>query len=311
MDSNGSIVSYRAGEGSYFPRYGVEASMGLVMATVQGALKDASISADDLGVVVAGVSGIDFNGDELLIHNALKDRFAHQDIVACNDCEIAFYSGTTKFVGAVLCAGTGSNAGFFAPDGRKFVMSDYIKQSLQGGSAIAVRAIEAVFESEIGMWPETGLTGAFLDFAGAGSVGELLKRYMKEEGFSTRTKYMVPQILELAQSGDTVARVVLSAFADDLCACFSAAMDKMGMLELDCDIVLAGSVFTGRANILTGMVTERLSRYAENANIISARFEPVIGACIMGLRKKRGDYDEQAALNTAISAIKLGLTRAV
>jgi len=225
MGSNGGIVSYRAGEGSYFPRHGIDASMSLIMATVQGALTDAGIALGDLGAVVAGVSGIDFNGDELLIRDALKERFARQDIIACNDCEIAFYSGTTKSVGAALCAGTGSNAVFFAPDGRKFVMSDYIKQSLQGGSAIAARAIEAVFESEIGVRPETGLTGAYLDFAGAGSVGELLKRYMKEEGFSTRIKYMAPRILELAQSGDAVARSVLSAFADGLCACFSAAMD--------------------------------------------------------------------------------------
>jgi len=85
----------------------------------------------------------------------------------------------------------------------------------------------------------------------------------------------------------------------------------MGMLELDCDIVLAGSVFLGRANMLTGMVTERLSRYAKNANIVNARFEPVIGACIMGALKRRGDYDGQAARNTALSAKKLGLTMPV
>jgi len=307
MDSSGNILGYRVGAGSYFPRVGIKASMDVTMATVNGVLRDAAITADDLSVVVAGISGIDFDGDEIIVENALKGYFARQSIIACNDCEIAFYSGTKRFVGAVLCAGTGANAVFFAPNGRKFLVSDYFKMSLQGGTAISIRAIEAVFESKIGRWPETGLTDAFLDFSGDSSVYELLRRYMKDVSFTERIKFMTPRIMEIAQSGDIVAHYVIKSFSDELCACFNAVMNSMGMSDMFCDIVLAGGVLMSQSSILRDMIAENISRFAKNANIINAEYEPVVGACIMGIYKEFGGLDRQKSQRIRASADKRGL----
>jgi len=309
MGFNGNILSYSRTDGCYFPSAGIGFAMNFVSAAVESALKDADIEINEIDMIVAGISGIDWEGDESLVTDALKKRFGGKEIISCNDCEIAYYSGALKPVGAVICAGSGTNAALFAPGGKKFIMGDYIKSSLQGGSAIAQRAIETVFDSDLGVLPETELTKMFLDFSNDDSVFELLQRFMTEEDFSKKIKLLVPQIIEIADNGDTVAQGVLKTFADELCTCFIAGMKKMRMLELHCDIVLAGSVFMGRTNGLTTMIAKKLSRFAKNADIVNARFEPVVGACILGMLRKSANFAEDMAQNVTVSAKKLGLFR--
>jgi len=306
MGHKGNILSYSRTDGCYFPAAGIDAAMDRVSAAAGSALLRAGIGIGDIGMVVAGITGIDWEGDESLVTGALKERFGSKEIVSRNDSEIAYYSGAVKPVGAVICAGSGTNAAFFAPGGKKFILGDYVKSSLQGGSAIAKRAIEAVFESDLGVLPETGLTEAFLDFSNTENVCGLLQRYVTEEGFSQRIKSLAPRIIAIADGGDAVTRGVLRAFADELCACFLAGLKKMGMAGTRCDVVLAGSVLKGRTNGLTAMIAGNLSRSAPNAVIVNARFEPVVGACILGMLI-RADFDERTAQTVAESANGLGL----
>ena len=309
MDSRGNILSYHRTEGCYFPVDGIESAVRLIMAAVGEALEGAGVGAGDIDIIIAGITGVDWDGSEEYVNGELRKHFGNQEILVCNDCEIAYYGGAVNPVGAVLCAGTGINAAFFAPGGEKFVMGDYFKASLQGGTGIARGAIEAVFESDLGALPVTQLTKLFLDFSNCAGVPELLKKYMTSEDYLHEITPLTPRIIEIADSGDEVARGVLEAFSDGVCSCFTAAMKKMGMLELNCDIVLAGSVFMGRENGLTVMVAGDLMGSAKNANVINAGFEPIVGACILGAIKKAWDLDGRMIRNVAASAERFGLTR--
>ena len=51
------------------------------------------------------------------------------------------------------------------------------------------------------------------------------------------------------------------------------------------DIVLAGSIFKGADNPLTSRVIEGVRGRMRGAQVVQARYEPVVGACIMGLDK--------------------------
>jgi len=309
MDLKGNILSYHRTGGSYFRVSGIDSAMEYISAAAGGALNDAGISIEDVDMVVAGVTGIDWIGDDIIVSGALKERFGDRDIIACNDCEIAYYSGSMKPAGAVICAGTGINAALFSPDGSKFVMGDYLKCSIQGGSAIAKSAVEAVIESDLGVLPETRLTKLLLDYFDVDDVYGLLQKYMTADDLSGKVVSLAPRIIELADDEDKVAQDILALFADNLCACFLGAMKKMDMLQLQCDIVLAGSILRGRVNGLTLMITERLLQTAGNANIVNAGFEPVVGACIMGYLKKSADIGGHIVENVTASAGKLGLLR--
>jgi N-acetylglucosamine kinase-like BadF-type ATPase len=157
--------------------------------------------------------------------------------------------------------------------------------------------------------PETGLTRLFLDFSGDGSVYKLLYRYKTSETFSKEIISLVPRIIEIADNGDKVARNILASFTDELCGCFMAAMKMMNMEGRYCDIVLTGSVLMGRTNGLTGMIVKRISQEAKNANIINAKFEPVVGAFIMSVLKKSQNFNERLNRNIAVSAEKFDLLR--
>ena len=302
MDLAGNLLGYGRTKGIYYPREGMKAAMHVISEAVGIALGGAAATMKDVDMIVAGISGIDWEGDDIYVAGELKKEFGIEDVYACNDGEIAYYSGSVSEAGGLLCAGTGANAVFFAPDGSKFVMSDYMKSSLQGGSAIARRAIEAVFESKIGMYPETKLENMFLGHFGDSNAHELLYRAMMNPAFHSELTKTVPKILMTADEGDEVAISVLRSFSDDICANFLAGMKTMDMLDLACDVVLAGSVLKGEKNMLTAMITERLAKGAKNAAIINAKLDPIAGACILGVIKKTGSFSvemQQRALDTA------------
>jgi N-acetylglucosamine kinase-like BadF-type ATPase len=309
MDANGNVLSYRRTVGNYYPDVGIDNAMDTVMDVANGALADANITAGDLSVVVGGITGIDYEGDELVVAGALRKRFGDKEIIACNDCEIGYFSGSVKEVGAVVCGGTGLNVAIYAPGGKKFVMGDYIKHSLQGGGGVARRTIETVIEADIGVWPETKLTKLFCDFAGVDSVLKVMQKYIADEKFGRKIITLAPAIIDIADEGDEVALSVLTTYTDELCACVIGAMKKMRILERGCDIVLAGSVLKGRVNLLAQMVAKKLLQSAKNANVVNAKYEPVVGACIMGMALKAGGFGEGMAANVAATAGNFGLLR--
>ena len=309
MDSGGTILGYGRTHGTYFPNDTMDVSLRVISKAVDDALLSAQVKIKDICMIVGGIAGIDYDGDDVFVNESFREFFGVDDVHNFNDCVIAYYGGTTKAVGAVICAGTGINAAFFTPDDNLFVMSDYFKSSIQGGSAIARRAAEAVFESKIGVWSETKLEQMFLDFAQVDTTHEVLKKFILDGDFSRKITSLTPQILKIAADGDLVAQMILQNFSDDLCICFLGAMRKMQMIELDCDIVLAGSVYKGKDNYLRKVTTETLSKGAPNAKIVNARFEPVVGACIMGVNKTVGGFDKNMRQNTVSSAAKFDLNR--
>ena len=309
MDRQGKLWSDYKCEGCYFPRDGVEAALAVISKAVTNALKIAEVRIEEVEIIVAGVTGIDYEGDEAMMEEALQNIYPDIKIVVCNDCEIAYYSGSLNPIGAVICAGTGINAALFAPDGRKFVMGDYLKSSLQGGAAISKRALEAVVEADLGALAKTNLTNLFLEFSQEEKVYDLLRRFITDEEFSLEIISLVPQIIESANNNDEVARNILDSFSKELCACFLAALKRMNMLDLNCDIVLAGSVFKGPTNYLVQIMAKELLTTAKNIKIINANYEPIVGACILGVISLVGNYDEKMNENTINSAAKWGLLR--
>ena len=309
MNTAGDIVGYGRTHGTYFPRDGMNVSLGVISQAVDDALISAQLKIEDISMIVVGISGIDYEGDDIYVKDEFKLFFGVDEVHAFNDCVIAYYAGTTNPIGAVICAGTGINAAFFKPNDKIWVMSDYLKASLQGGSAIARRAAEAVFESKIGVWPETKLERLFLDLAEVNTTHEVLQKYIADKDFGWKIIKLPPQILKIALEGDFVAQMVLQSFSDELCTCFLGAMKQMKMLELNCNIVLAGSVFKGSDNYLRRITTKTLLENAKNAKIINAEFEPVVGACIMGVHKATDRFDEDMRKRAKTSAAKYDLNR--
>jgi len=311
MDDTGAIRGWGTADGAYFPDVGLDAALSHVESLASRVLAEASVSLAEIGQVVAGITGIDYPDDEEKVCAALRKILGLERVEAHNDCVIALFSGTQKPYGAVLCAGTGANAAIIRPDGSRFVMSDYMGRELQGGAALSYRALRKVFDADLGLLPPTELTRLFLDFGGQPTVFALLRESIAhEESLRRRVLGLVPQIISLAETGDRVTAALLDEMARDLCAYFIAGLRKMGMLTLAFDIVLAGSVFKGEHNPLTANIIRRLSAEAPSATIVNAKYEPVVGACVMGFLRER-DFTPQVSRRLELSAQQLGLLRTI
>lgn len=308
MRGDGFIVGRATDKGAYFPNEGMERAMEPICGAVGEALRSASVDRKEITLTVAGITGLDWPGDDALVKKTLQEKLSAKEIFACNDAVIALYSGTMRSHGAVICAGTGMNGALIDREGRQFVYGDYMEESAQGGSALALRAVRKVFDAELGLCPPTELTNLFLRQAQTSEVGALLKRYMMEDTFRRELRFLVPQILMVAEYGDQVTCGLLSEFAEQIVDYIEAGFRKMHMNPEEEEIVLAGSVFKGAENPLTKRVTERIEGRLPGAKPVLARYEPVVGACVMGLIRLHMELSEREK-GIRESAAVLGLCR--
>lgn len=308
MREDGLIVGCASAGGAYFPAQGIERAMEPVQKAVEEALRQAKIGREDIVSAAAGITGIDWQGDEERIEKALRQNLSVEKVFACNDAVIALYSGTMRSHGVVVCAGTGMNGALIDRSGRQFVYGDYMEEKAQGGSALALRAARKVFDAELGLIGPTALTGLYLERAGVSDVDALLHRYMTEEDFRRELRFLTPRIMMTAREGDEAACALLDEFAGETAAYVEAGMRKMGMKPEEEEIVLAGSVFKGEENPLTERTRLEIQKRLPGAAVVQACFEPVVGACIMGLIKLGLDPSEREG-EIRESAAALGLLR--
>ncbi len=308
MREDGFIVGSGTTKGAYFPYEGVEYALEQMTVVAEEAIRNAGCGKEEIAYTVAGVGGIDWIGDDVMIRDALQERFSLGDLLACNDAIIAFYSGALRSHGAVICAGTGMNGALIDKNGRQFVYGDYMEERAQGGSALSKRALRKVFDAELGLCPPTKLKPLFLGQAEVSDVDALLKRYMTESGFRKELRFLMPQILMVAKTGDEVACALLDEFSEEIVAYIDAGLRKMEMKPEEEEIVLAGSVFKGAENPLTCRVVHRIQERLQGAKVVQACYEPVVGACIMGLVRLGMDPSEREK-GVRESAAVLGLVR--
>lgn len=308
MREDGFIVGNATTKGAYFPNEGLDSALAQMVSAAEEAVQNAGIANEDIAYTVAGVGGIDWVGDDVMIRDALREKLSLYEIFACNDAVIAFYSGAMRTHGVVICAGTGLNGALIDKNGRQFVYGDYMEEKSMGGSALAKRALRKVFDAELGLCSPTKLTPLFLGQAQVSDVDALLKRYMTESGFRKELRFLVPQILMVAQREDEAACALLDDFAGEIVAYIEAGLRKMDMKAEEEEIVLAGSVFKGADNPLTCRVVKGIQERLQGAKVVQACYEPVVGACIMGLVRLGMDPTEREKRIHESSAV-LGLLR--
>lgn len=308
MREDGFIVGRALAKGAYFPDEGVEQALGPIGEAVEEAVRSAGVRREDIVYTVAGIGGIDWPGDDMVMRDALQEKLSLGEIFACNDAIIAFYSGAMRSHGAVINAGTGMNGALIDSEGRQFVYGDYMEEKAQGGSALARRALRKVFDAELGLCPPTNLTPLFLGQAGVSDVDALLKRYMTESEFRSELRFLMPQILMVAQREDKAACDLLDEFSGEIVTYIEAGLRKMEMKPEEEEIVLAGSIFKGADNPLTCRVIKGIQKRLPGAEVVRARYEPVVGACIMGL-VRLGMEPAEREKGIRESAAVLGLLR--
>ena len=284
-DETGRILGTGSSFGACHSNNGMAMAMAAVQEASQQALDAAGLSISQVTRIAAGMTGVDWPHETPLLQQALCDLFhvEMEKVIIVNDCLIALRAGTSHPSGVILCAGTGLNCAVRHPDGREFTFGFYISDDCQGGTALGLRVLKAVFDADCGMCGTTSLTQPVLEHFGCSTVDELLYRHITG-ALEKRLIRQLPLILEEeALQGDRTACAVLDAFGRDVAQYAVAGLRKLDMLQARTEVVLSGSVFKCRAPQLLAAVQETILRSAPHAVIVESIYEPVLGAVLLAL----------------------------
>jgi N-acetylglucosamine kinase-like BadF-type ATPase len=308
-DEAGNVLGAGYSKGACHAIDGMPAAMARAAEACRGALEQAAVPLEQVGMLVGGLTGADWPHEYPLLQEALRQTLGIAEVVVVNDCIIAFRAGTDSPAGGVLCAGTGLNAAVISPAGEQFVYGYYVNGDENGGTALGKLAMRAVINAETGVAPPTLLTRRILDSYSAPSVDDLICRYAA--GRLGETKELVPLLAAVVQAGDGVAQQLVADFGARLARYIVAGFRRYGMLDAAADVVLSGGVFKAGLTGLREAIGRAIRAEARQARLVDAPYEPVLGALLLALDRRSGGSSRVSLDSEAIiqSAARFGLNR--
>jgi len=310
-DEYGTILGKGIGFGACHFFDGVPRAMEAVLYSAEKAILQAGIGKEDVKCISAGMAGANWEDEVLLLEGALKKEFRTGDVKVYNDCLIALRAGTDSHCAGIICAGTGMNVAIYSNENTVILYNNYIEDSDQGGSGLGGRAVRALFLSEMGILPPTGLKDKILKYFEVSNI-EGLMRYYRVRQEKKPAKELCGMIFESADEGDGVALKIINEFGISASRYITSGIKKYGLQDREVKIVISGGVFKAANNLLFETISNEIKDVAPKASIINALYEPVVGAMLLALDiKHHGKLAEDITANCHKSASALGLLRKI
>lgn len=308
-DDKGTILGMGKSYGACHSVTGLQYAMDAISLATNQAFKKNNFSWNEIDIIVAGLTGVDWKYEVDLLMKELYKMSGVDNIIIKNDCIIAMRAGTTNPYRSVICAGSGLNCAVHKSDREEFVYGFYIDDEFQGGYGLGKACLKAVMDAEIGLESETVLKEMLLKHFNVKSVDDLLFMRTMEKIHHDQYLYL-PIILEQAAiMNDKVALSVWEKFGKQFASYLVSGLRKMDLLDEESDIVISGSIFKCKCQILKQTVESQIKLYAPKARIIDAEYEPVIGAYLLGLDFIGGNVFNDQDKQLKKSVEKYGLYR--
>lgn len=291
-DAGGRILGMGKSYGACHSSNGLDYAIEVIREASDMALESCRLTQQDVTTVVGGLTGIDWDDEAPLLEDAIQKLFPRARVKVVNDCIIAMRAATREKRCGILCAGSGLNCAVQNGD-ECFAYGFYIPDEHQGGCSLGKKAVQAVFDSHMGLLPETLLTERLLAHFHVKTVDELL--FLRVTGKITGTDYLrLPIIIaEEACAGDRVAADIWIDYGKLIANYLVVRTEKMGISGEKMDVVLSGSIFKCRFLDFQRTVKEEILRRLPAAHVIEAAYEPVMGAVVMGLQMIHGEVAEE------------------
>lgn len=270
----------------------------------------AAAGAQETDLLLAGMTGADWPDEYDMLARSLSGLGLAGRVVVTNDSLIALRGGTSRAYGVILIAGSGGNVAARSPAGEEFHFGYYHDPEYQGGGALARLAMTAIFRANSLRGGPTLLADLFCARLGFAGVDELARAYF--DGRVEVDARLAPLVFEACGRGDPAAQQIVRAFALGYAEMARAVLRRFGMADLEVEVVLSGGVFKTSDRLLRETLLAEVQREAPLACLIEARYEPVVGAALLGLERLGIDTGaETFRRRLDESARALGLIRGV
>jgi N-acetylglucosamine kinase-like BadF-type ATPase len=288
-EPNGRIVGWgRGGCGDIYNAQPASREQSVLTAmqnvddAVQAALRNADCRAADISQAVFSMAGADWPDDFSVLETTLRQRNYADRILVVNDAVGALRAGAVNNWGVVIANGTGAAICARSPQGQLWHASWW--QQGGGGQALGLSALQAVWRSQLGIIGTTALTERILAFYGMTSVQELLYQFTKREGVRLgNIPALARTVLDLAEEGDATARAIVREEGTNLGDYALAAARKVGIASMPFPLVLVGSVFRHKSQMLTNAILDRVHSQSAGVTAVKSELEPSAGALIIAL----------------------------
>ncbi len=310
-DEEGHLRGFARTEGSNHERIGFPEAERVLHRVAHKALADSAIDGP-VDCAFWGLAGADVESDFERLQPIVKRIGAAKQNVVKNDVAAAMGAGFTRGWGVGVICGAGFSAGGIAPDGRELQSPSLgaLTGDWGGGEEIGMEVLRLAHRSYDGRGGPSRLADRVPIALGMTSLGELPAR-IRAEGldWTTIRDRLPPLLFNVALEGDEVARGLVVRIGEEVGATAAAIIERLGMQELDVEVVLGGSVLNGVGPLLTETIAARVQRVAPRARIIRPEFHPVVGAVFQALRSLGVDIGERifANVRTTLPAELIGI----
>ncbi|MBN2046929.1 MAG: hypothetical protein JW750_03710 [Anaerolineaceae bacterium] len=307
-DLEGNLLGFGTAHGSCHAVNGMEHAMNAVREASDRAIETAGISPSSIRHLYAGMTGADWDYELILLQEQLRALQFTRQVSVSNDAIIALRGGSDSPYGVILIAGSGGNCAVRSPNGQEFIYGYFHDPALQGGNALGKQMLNAVFRAHTFRGQPTLLTELILAQTGFDSVTALCEWYFRKQ---PALLGLAPLLFKAASLNDPTANMILDTFASGYAEEAVGALRHFDMLSLNVAVVLSGSIFKAQGGNLPRRILNLICKDAPGAHLIQARYEPVVGAVLLGLEASRIRVTSAIDSNIQRGARGLNLLRGV
>jgi N-acetylglucosamine kinase-like BadF-type ATPase len=207
-------------------------------------------------------------------------------VVAYEDTVTALAGASLAQSGVIVIAGTGAIAYGRLPDGREAVAGGwgYIVGDEGSGYDIGRAALRVASQASDGRGKPTRLFQAILDHFGVATLWDARIYVSDWETTRPRVAGLAKVVAEVAQQGDEVARLILTAAAHELAKAAVAVIERLAMADVGMMVFTTGGVFQA-GDLVLNPFREYIALHSPAASIHAAAYTPVVGALFLALKE--------------------------
>lgn len=280
-DGQGIILGYgRSGPGNW-ETVGWEGTRALLETIIRQVTVAAGIDIEEVTGSGLGLAGCDWPEDREPHMVLLREIGLRGPIALENDAVLGLIAGAEKGWGVVISAGTSCNCYGRDAAGRIGRMTG---DSRFGEYAGAVELVQYALQAVARAWslrgPQTRLSGAFVEAAGAKDVDDLLAGLV-------RGRYILDArharlVFEAAAAADDIANEALDWAGRQLGDLAIGVIRQLNLRDQTFEVVLSGSFFQGSPRLQT-LIEEELYAEASRAQIARLTTPPVVGGVLLAM----------------------------
>ena len=161
-----------------------------------------------------------------------------------------------------------------------------------GAHHLAVEAVGAAFRAWDGRGRPTLLADAILRALDSPDFETIAERWVRRELTTETIKSLAPLVFEVSEAGDPVAQQLIREQGVELGTAANAVLRRLDLTEDDCDVVLGGSLFYGKGDLLLNTINETVDACSSSAVVRRLDVPPVVGAVLLAVESTGAVVEE-------------------